>query len=284
MKELVFRGITTRDPQRIRCLGLTVNPSAPDEVLLVLASSDLPDVMEHLSRRRSLPLAIVGLLIGYWRRTGDVAPLGYPSGRRYLSEDLVRELATAHGPAERSVAAEAMPLPVELMEVLVRDDEVEVRLLVAGRPDLPESVAEILVQDPDSYVRRHVVDQVGPQWLPVLARDPEPAIRAFAAWSPATSEDLVDELAHDPDPWVRRTVEERRSPIEKPSSNHTPREVQDSEEERAARPAADPDTPPGVLTDLALGDHNLLVLYKACRNPALPIPAMRRIVEPLRRP
>ena len=208
MKELVFRGITTRDPEQIRWIGLASNRAAPTEILLLLASTDLPDVLESLSRR-PFPVPVRDYLIDYWRRTGKAFPLQFPAASDWLPEDVLRELAMSPGPGARAVAADAPSLPIELLTVLAHDPVTEVRLVVSARDDLPEDLAEILVQDSDSYVRRHVATKVGPQWLPVLARDPEPAIRAFVAATPETNAELLDELADDEDPWVRRTLEER---------------------------------------------------------------------------
>ena len=106
MKELVFRGITTRDPEQIRWIGLASNRAAPTEILLLLASTDLPDVLESLSRR-PFPVPVRDYLIDYWRRTGKAFPLQFPAASDWLPEDVLRELAMSPGPGARAVAADA---------------------------------------------------------------------------------------------------------------------------------------------------------------------------------
>lgn len=259
-------------PEHRRWAGLAENIATPEEILLLLATSDVPVVLLTLAERRHHSPAMVESLAAHWRRTG-VAALLMPAADE-LPEPLLRELAAAPDPWARAVAAASAALPADLLPVLLNDPEPRPRIVCTGRDDLTPAQLEQLARDPDPEVREFVgyLRDLPANVVRLLAGDPEPGVRVQVAdraephWSPA----------NDPQPEVCDVIAERR-----PLPTAEPVVPKDGYFDRVEL-ARDPGTAPGVLTGLALGDHELNVVQEACANESLPVPTMWTLVEPLR--
>lgn len=219
------------DPRHVRWAGLAENLATPDEILRLLAATDIPVVLLTVAHREDFSPAVAELLADHWRTTG-VDLLYTPACNGNLPEHLLRELAAADDEA-RANAAGAPNLPPELLPVLLDDPSPKVRVVATGRDDLslaqltrlardpdvevrrclgyrcrdlPMNVVEILAADPSPKVRAEVIDVVGANWVPVFAKDPDPNVRALVARDRVSSMLLIDELVRDEHPAVRLGV------------------------------------------------------------------------------
>ncbi|WP_416875111.1 hypothetical protein [Kitasatospora sp. SC0581] len=191
----------------------------------------------------------------------------------------------------------------EAMRLLAASPKTLVRRSVARAPRLPADVAELLARDEDRAVRillaescedapaRMLLDMAGwwdgslsfpgrprnhphfpRQGLLRLAADPNPRLRALALDDPAATPAHVERAAADPDPAVRRAA--AADPRLAPAT--------------AAALAADPDS--GVRhfarVNPALPPEELVVLLldpcradAAARNPAIPAAVLHRMAD-----
>lgn len=222
-----------------RLAGLAVNPAAPADVLLAVASRGgrLPRLVlgEHLSRdltfKDEYP-SVVAALVTATIQTGDP----------YLLE---RMLFEAVFPAEAIVAFAASPdhrvrakapfmtgcpaqtkavladdphpdvrrhmaclvtADLSLLIKLARDPDPMVRQAIGDREELPAAVAAILAQDPVSAIRACVIEDADDSLAEELALDADPRVRAAAAGRGRLSVETMMALACDDDALVRRAL------------------------------------------------------------------------------
>lgn len=116
--------------------------------------------------------------------------------------DVVAHVARVGDPKTRREVARREDLPRDLVDLLARDPDTEVRTAVSVRPELTEGEREAV----DYVVEPHEVVQVGadPYGAPLShARSAHPLLRRRVAYNPELSAELVELLAADEDPGVR---------------------------------------------------------------------------------
>ncbi|WHT16951.1 hypothetical protein N8J89_27955 [Crossiella sp. CA-258035] len=154
-------------------------------------------------------------------------------------------------PCFRRTAASSPDLPPEVMRRLDEHPDVEVRRIVAHRPDCPGEVLATLVIDhgerrEEPLLVRH--PNFPAEALPRLAAAAQPHRRALAAVREDLPEECLVRLARDPVEFVRVAA------------------------------AQHPRIPLAELENL-LGDREVEVVAAAAANPVLPVQAMRALLD-----
>ncbi|GAA1969662.1 hypothetical protein [Catenulispora subtropica] len=169
--------------------------------------------------------------------------------------DAMRQLATSPNPAVRRSVAHARYLPPDVLEMLLRDHDPAIPVILAGSCD--DTPPDVLLDvwnrwprglPPADPPRSH--PNFPKTGLLHHADDPDPHLRILALSDEAADADLVDRLAGDPDPFVRA--------------------------EALLHPRLSPAAHVAALLDETSA-------YAAARNPALPVPVMRHMVDIARR-
>ncbi|MCB1281556.1 MAG: HEAT repeat domain-containing protein, partial [Salinibacterium sp.] len=108
---------------------------------------------------------------------------------RIIKKKTVFSASVAVFPEMRFWVAQNKTVPVEVLEVLARDDDPRVRSMVARKGKASSTI------------------------LTALAKDPESHIRAMAAGHKSTPRSVLEALAStDPSPHVRNRARERLTP------------------------------------------------------------------------
>ncbi|MCX4750037.1 hypothetical protein OG455_31735 [Kitasatospora sp. NBC_01287] len=212
----------------------------------------------------------------------DIDPSGQTTalwwiGALHADPEAMRQLARSPKLLVRRSVARAPRLPADVVAVLARDEDRAVRLFLAESCDdaPPELLLDVAGWWDGSLSfpgrpRNH--PNFPREGLLRFAADPNPRLRALALDDPAATAALVERFGHDPHESVRRAAAE--------DSRLAP--------EAAVRLAADPDQgvrrrawehpvlPPDALTTLLLDPRSA---ESAARNPAIPVPVMRRMVR-----
>ena len=136
----------------------------------------------------------------------------------------------------------------EIIEELVKDEDLYVRKEVAKNPNTPVEILRKLARDGDEYVRYYVAGNPNTpiDILRKLADDEDWRVRAGVPRNPNTPVDILIKLAEDVYSGVRYEV------------------------------AMNPNTPSEVLTKLA-EDEDDSARYNVARNPNTPVEALRKL-------
>ena len=136
----------------------------------------------------------------------------------------------------------------EIIEELVKDEDLYVRKEVAKNPNTPVEILRKLARDGDEYVRYYVAGNPNTpiDILRKLADDEDWRVRAGVPRNPNTPIDILRKLAEDVYSGVRYEV------------------------------AMNPNTPSEVLTKLA-EDEDDSARYNVARNPNTPVEALRKL-------
>lgn len=165
--------------------------------------------------------------------------------------DAMRQLAASPNSEIRRGVARARHLPPDVLDLLAHDEDRVVQLFLSESCD--DTPAEVLVEVwgwwPGSFSfpgrpRNH--PNFPTTDLLRYADDPRPRVRLLALSDPHSTADVVERFAGDPDSQVRREA------------------------------AIDPRVSPATLVALLLDDSTASA---AARNPALPAPVMRRMIQ-----
>ncbi|MFD3752832.1 hypothetical protein ACFWVT_21880 [Streptomyces cyaneofuscatus] len=188
---------------------LALNPTLPADLAAGLADHADPAVRLAVSARPELSEDERAAID--WRIDPEdrLPGLWWVWNARHDPETLRRCATSAHTWLRRT-AAICPELPQDCVELLARDADFAVRLLLAeGHPEAP---AELLL---DLYLHgthRAVGSLISRPRFPAagLARRfadaPDPRARALALRDPAATPELVERLSRDPDAGVRRTA------------------------------------------------------------------------------
>ncbi|GAB3137989.1 DUF2336 domain-containing protein [Micromonospora sonneratiae] len=211
--------------RRVRALlGMAVNASTPQDVLLCLACDRRAAGAMALSRA-GFPEGVAEALLSLGDRevTRNLAhnaatpvPIRWQLAR---DRDPDTRAAAAQGNITNGLGIPGATVPLNLLRELAGDPNPEVRARVAGNRFVPDEVRVWLAHDPDPQVREAVA---GSRWQipePVYRRlltDPDPTVRvkAISSWNPPPPADLHPALLADPAtrrealPYVTLTAEQ----------------------------------------------------------------------------
>lgn len=198
-----------------------------------------------------LGLALVELLAAALVQGASLPPLSASTGQEVVAgeqiiEKYFRWLAHAPDKKVRRVIAGHPQTPVELLQMLALDQDGKVRRFVASNPQTPEKILFALAGDQDDKVRRHVASnpQTPPTLLQSLASASHAGIRGDVSTHRQTPVEVLRTLALDPRAGVRRAV------------------------------ARNPQAPADILFLLAL-DQDIRVRRAVARNSSASVKALR---------
>lgn len=253
---------------------LAANPHTPLRLLLELASDEDADVRLAVSIRPELTeqqRAAIPVVID---PRGHYTALAWVRARHADLQAMARLARSAHLLIRRSVAT-VKELPTETAELLARDEDFAVRLLLAE--NCRQAPADLLLRtwlEWTGYSRHKILKH--PNFpLHGQARhinDPEPDRRYLALHDPDLSERQLDELSRDSDP------RNRRAALADPRLS-APRIAQladDSDSAVRAAAAAHPGLPPETLRTLLDRQDTAKA---AASNPALTHEDMLELIE-----
>lgn len=109
--------------------------------------------------------------------------------------------------------AKRSDFPSELYAALIASSGPDVKIIISEKKDVSDDIKNILAQDEDVPVRKHVVNYVEtlPQdVLKRLAGDPDVGVRAALAGRDDIDKDIQILLAKDPSPEIRKKLRKRR--------------------------------------------------------------------------
>ncbi|MFJ6104165.1 PE-PGRS family protein [Streptomyces sp. NPDC092359] len=188
-------------------------------------------------------------------------------------------LAASSHPYVRGSVARARRLPPDAVARLARDEHRAVRLFLAESCE--DAPAEMLLEvwhwwtgsltHPDRPRSHPRFPRAG---LLRFATDPNPRLRRLALRDPEATGALVEEFSHDPSEEVRQDT--ARDPRLLPAA--AARLAEDPDSTVRALAARHPALPGDVLLRLLSAPETA---GDAIRNPALPLPVMRRITDVL---
>ncbi|WP_149030471.1 PE-PGRS family protein [Kitasatospora sp. MBT66] len=253
--------------------ALAANPRLDADLVAVLAQDGEQAVRFEVSLRPELDEAErAGIVVGLdLDPSGWYAPPSWVSERRRDAAEMRRCAASTHPVLRRSVA-QVRELPSDVVEVLARDEDFVVRLLLAE--NCVQAPAELLLEMWARGIRR-VRDHPNFPRVGLLrfADDPDPQLRWLAPDDPAASDDLVERCAGDEGAGVRaRALENPRLSV-----GSVQRLLDDEDPWVRCRARRDPRVPAAVLAGL-LAD--VRTAEEAARNPAVPAAVLRHLLEP----
>lgn len=146
--------------------------------------------------------------VGHYGDVGGAQVAGDPSAPTAVAD----QLAASDKSIDQCTAARHPNLSVDAMRALLdRDEGVRIRLVGRNQP-LPTEILDRLVTDPSMLVRMVLAEDV--ELAPLvggrLANDPELEVRQVLAVNPGTPADVLDRLADDTDPRVAARVAKNR--------------------------------------------------------------------------
>ncbi|MBZ4323696.1 PE-PGRS family protein [Streptomyces huiliensis] len=262
----------TRDPDDRLRARVASNASLDTDLVAVLASdpatrwqvSVRPDLTEE--ERSRIPVQV--------GPDDRLYPLDWVLA---LQDDpeAVRRCATSSHPLLRRSAACAASLPQDVADLLARDEDRVVRLLLSEH--CAQAPAEVLLETLrtwEGYSAACIPDH--PNFprndLIRYADDAVPALRALALDDPRATAGLAERLSRDDAPHIRRRA--LRDPRLSPAS--VVRLLDDPDLHVRVAAAADPRLPAPVLAELL---HDPATANAAAANPALPEPVMHRLLD-----
>lgn len=179
------------------------NPSCPPELLRdILYSKDYPEdrgvaFSRRIADNSNCPADVLEQLATHADRHVRYFVAGNPS----TPDIVLLQLAVDPEPDVRWGLVEVVDhkLPADVVDILVHDENADVRQEVADRADLTLSQLWDLANDPDEMVRWSVAtNEITPQViLEQLAEDPEFKVRWQVARNPKASESVLKQLAED---------------------------------------------------------------------------------------
>ncbi|MFE4260548.1 hypothetical protein [Streptomyces sp. NPDC056883] len=272
LSRTVVDGVLTAPVAEGERAAIARNPSLPADVVVLLAGDPDPEVREEIACRTDLgpaerralavdpdPKVRLALSVHPALSEEERAGIDYevpaddrfhpwPGPRAPRDPRQVRRDATSGHPLLRRRAAEVPTLPPDLVERLVADEDLGVRVLLAqNHPDAP---AALLLRSFLEYTgpgRAHLTTRPNfpTTGLAAFADHEDPEVRALAALDPQTAPATAERLTRDPDPAVRAAM------------------------------ARHPNLPPSRLAEL-LDDEELA--HTAASNPALDSEVIHRLV------
>ncbi|MFE2283563.1 hypothetical protein ACFXDJ_05235 [Streptomyces sp. NPDC059443] len=209
---------------------LAYNPSLPPDVVVLLAADPDPKVRDRIAcrpdlapaERRALavdpdPEVRLALSTHPALTESERARIDYevpeggdfgPCYQPYPPRDpaaVRRDALSAHPLLRRDAAGDQL-LPPDLLDLLIADPDLGVRITLAqNHPDAP---AGFLLRSFLEYTGRYRTELLTRPHFPTVglaayADHEDPAVRALAARDPELAPDLADRLTRDPDPEVR---------------------------------------------------------------------------------
>ncbi|MFE3880402.1 hypothetical protein ACFXPX_39185 [Kitasatospora sp. NPDC059146] len=210
----------------------------------------------------------------------DIDPEGQTTvlwwiGALHGDADAMRQLAASPNLLIRRSVARAPRLPADVVAGLARDRDRVVRLFLAESCDdaPPELLLDVAAWWDGSLSfpgRPHNHPNFPRAGLLRYATDPNPRLRALALDDPASTGALVEQLGRDPDPLVRAAAAQDR----RLSPESLRRLVTDTDGGVHRRARLNPAVPPDLLVTLLLEADSA---EHAARNPAIPVPVLRRM-------
>jgi len=159
-----------------------------------------PDILTALVRLLQLRQTDTHALLGSdWHNAFDAASRAFYAHTTDLTKLPLQE---------RKDLARNPNTPPEILTILARDENLNVRWRVARNPNTPPEILTILAQDKDEYVRWNVAQNPNtpPEILTTLARDEVSSVRRGVAQNPNTPPEILTILARDEDADVRCRV------------------------------------------------------------------------------
>jgi len=180
------------------------------------------------------------------------------------SPDVLALLSKDEEPEVRAHVAQNPSTPLELLMALSKDEDKKIRTSVAQNPSTPLELLMVLSQDENGYVRVQLAasPNAPPEILMALSQDEEYIVREYVAENPNTPPEILMALSKDKNPDVRGYV--ARNP-------NTPPEALvalSNEKEGSVRGnvAKNPNTPPEILMVLSK-DQEAYVRGYVAKNP-----------------
>jgi hypothetical protein len=128
-----------------------------------------------------------------------------------LSRTVIDSILQGHRRGEVSTIASNFSIPPDVVALLARDSDAEVRRRVASRRDAPPDLLVELARDPDPAVRGVIALQphLPPGVLDALALDPDIGVRTSASLHPSLTEHQRAEIDYEvrPDVYIGPAVE-----------------------------------------------------------------------------
>lgn len=230
-----------------------LNPAMPIAELESLAKDSHDDVRLSAAGNISLPVAVREVLLTSLLKKLD----------KYLRKQTARDPLTV----------------VEILKILSKDPESEVRWTVAENKSTPVDVLEALAMDTHIGVRQSVALNTSTPTavLENLAKELDSGlslIRRSLAENPSTPVSVLAELAQDWDSSVRELVARNLST----PSSWLVELAEDDESSVRAAVAVNSRTPPDLLAQLSL-DRTVDVLIAVANNPNTPVTALLPLIK-----
>ena len=161
-----------------------------------------PDILTALARLLQLRQTDTHALLGSdWHNAFESASRAFYAHTTDLTKLTIQE---------RKDLARNPNTPPEILTILARDENLNVRWRVARNPNTPPEILTILAQDKDEYVRWNVAQNPNtpPEILTILARDENYSVLWEVASNPNTPPEILTILARDKSWNVRCAAEQ----------------------------------------------------------------------------
>ncbi|MBC9715552.1 hypothetical protein H9Y04_23670 [Streptomyces sp. TRM66268-LWL] len=243
----------------------------PPEAYELLAGHLVPGVRETVAQNRAITESLLHRLA---EDTHELVRRGAAHNPRLPLALLDRLTATTKlGPGVLPRIAAATPGETEQ---LARSRNPELRMLVAGRRDLPPRIRDLLAEDPDAKVAKSIAPHPGltESQLRAMAERHGSRVYAKVTENQATPSSLLEELAAKSTP-VRKAL---RAIARHPHATDAALRVCLTDVQARVPAASHPALAPSTLA--ALLDHaDWQVVEAAAAHPALPRERLRELVS-----
>jgi hypothetical protein len=174
----------------------------PNRVLRLSSEEDLLYLANHANARSSTLDHLT---------TSDFLPVRYAALRNdNISAETLARVSAGRHPRLRQVVAELKGPTRDIFSRLAQDEDSDVRLALAGNPEVPPDVLATLAHDPGMRVRGRLAlnPHIDGETLSLLSKDPVSYVRACVAAHPEARAQILDVMADDAESETRLRVAE----------------------------------------------------------------------------
>ncbi|MFD5429436.1 PE-PGRS family protein [Streptomyces sp. NPDC127084] len=250
------------------------NPNLDADLVTLLGQDPDPHIRRLISIRPDLTEAQRSRIEFEFDPKARCSPLPWVRELEDDEEAMRRCATSAHVMLRRSAAC-AKNLPLDVVDLLARDEDWVVRLFLAEHcAQAPADVLLEMVRSWDGYSAARMVEHPNfPRHGTIrYAADPNPLVRKLALLDPESSVELVERFSRDADPGVRWGA--LRDP--RLSTESVIRLLDDPHQHIRDEAAADPRLPTRVLAALL---HDTATAAHAAANPAVPETVMQHLLD-----